>query len=222
MSVVFMAMMALPSPAQRRGGAPAMPSFGARGFAPCCDRGFISPGVSFGRNPRLHVFFGSPFIRREPSFVRRGFTHRRFLFAEPIFLPGPYDYGVASYPEIAEPDQYVERDYDRELGSEIRELREQVGQLRTDLAERESAEPSRAPEEAEKAPQKKGPATELIFRDGHSMEARNYIIVGPTIWVLTEQQAKKIPLSDLDLDATAKTNNERGIEFRLPAKATKK
>ncbi len=60
------------------------------------------------------------------------------------------------------------------------------------------------------------PATALVFRDQHVEEVRNYAIAGGTLWVLNEQAAKKIPLADLDLVATAKVNDERGVDFQVP------
>jgi len=33
------------------------------------------------------------------------------------------------------------------------------------------------------------------------------------VWVLNEDVAKKIPLDQLDLDATVKMNGERGVDF---------
>jgi hypothetical protein len=58
--------------------------------------------------------------------------------------------------------------------------------------------------------------TVLIYRDGRSEEVQNYAIVGKTIWVFNEARAKKIPLSDLDLAATRRSNEDRGIDFVLP------
>ena len=60
------------------------------------------------------------------------------------------------------------------------------------------------------------PATVLIFKDGHTAEVHNYAIIGTTLWNLSEQTARKIPLSDLDLAATAKANDERGVTFKVP------
>jgi hypothetical protein len=60
------------------------------------------------------------------------------------------------------------------------------------------------------------PATVLVFRDQHQLEIRNYAIADGTLWVVSEQSAKKIPLSELDLDATTKANDERGVEFQVP------
>ena len=58
--------------------------------------------------------------------------------------------------------------------------------------------------------------TILVFRDGHRSEVRNYAIVGKTLWVFTEQRARRIAVSDLDVEATKKVNGEHGVEFRLP------
>jgi hypothetical protein len=60
------------------------------------------------------------------------------------------------------------------------------------------------------------PATLLVFRDQHKQEVVNYAIVGQTLWNFAPQRTQKIPLSDLDLPATAKVNDERGVDFRLP------
>jgi hypothetical protein len=59
--------------------------------------------------------------------------------------------------------------------------------------------------------------TVLIYHDGHAEEVENYAIVGKTIWVFNEARARKINLSDLDLPATKKDNEDRGIDFVLPA-----
>ncbi|MGC2108939.1 MAG: hypothetical protein WA655_05440 [Candidatus Korobacteraceae bacterium] len=59
--------------------------------------------------------------------------------------------------------------------------------------------------------------TVLIYRDGHAEEIENYAIVGKTLWVFNEARAKKIPLAELDLPATKRDNEDRGINFVVPA-----
>ena len=59
-------------------------------------------------------------------------------------------------------------------------------------------------------------ATVLVFRDQHKEEIQNYAIVGQTLWNFSAQRTKKIPISDLDVPATTKANDERGVTFRLP------
>jgi hypothetical protein len=61
------------------------------------------------------------------------------------------------------------------------------------------------------------PATVLVFRDQHRLEIQNYAIVGQTVWNFAPQRTEKIRLADLDLVATTKANDQRGITFRLPA-----
>lgn len=60
------------------------------------------------------------------------------------------------------------------------------------------------------------PATVLVYKDGRTVEVHNYAIIGQTLWNLSEQMARKIPLADLDLDATAKANDDRGVAFKIP------
>jgi hypothetical protein len=57
----------------------------------------------------------------------------------------------------------------------------------------------------------------LIYRDGHEQEIANYAIVGQTLYDLGTFVAHKIPLADLNLKATVKANDDRGVEFALPA-----
>jgi hypothetical protein len=60
------------------------------------------------------------------------------------------------------------------------------------------------------------PATLLVFRDQHKQEVKNYAIVGQTLWAFGSSRTQKIPLADLDLPATVKANDDRGVDFRVP------
>lgn len=60
------------------------------------------------------------------------------------------------------------------------------------------------------------PQTVLVFKDGHQQEVENYAIIGDTLWDLTGDRRHKIALSDLNLDATVKANDDRGIDFTVP------
>jgi hypothetical protein len=61
--------------------------------------------------------------------------------------------------------------------------------------------------------------TILVFKDGHQLEVTNYAIVSPTLYDLTPGHPRKIALSDLDLPATEKLNDDHGIVFELPPSA---
>ena len=68
---------------------------------------------------------------------------------------------------------------------------------------------------AEERAEKTGPSTVLVYRDGHQQEIENYAIAGDKLIVLGEK-TQKIQLSELDLSATAKANQDRGVDFRTP------
>ncbi len=41
-------------------------------------------------------------------------------------------------------------------------------------------------------------------------------MVGHTLWIFNQDRAKKVPLAELDLPATAKVNDDRGVDFSIP------
>jgi hypothetical protein len=61
--------------------------------------------------------------------------------------------------------------------------------------------------------------TILVFKDGHQIEVDNYAIVNQTLYDLTPGHPRKIALADLDLAATEKQDDDRGIVFQLPVSA---
>jgi hypothetical protein len=73
---------------------------------------------------------------------------------------------------------------------------------------RDDATASSAPEALE--------PTMLVFKDGHKLEVGNYAIIGQTLFDMTPGHARKVPLADLDLEATRRQNDDRGITFQLP------
>ena len=83
------------------------------------------------------------------------------------------------------------------------------------------AAPAHAPERTEAEapavePDPPLPATLLIFKDGHTVEVGNYAIQGPTLFDLTPGHHRKVAIKDLDLEATRRQNDERGVAFELP------
>jgi hypothetical protein len=205
------------------------PGFGViRGPLPQFGRG-ASP---VGRRPfrhqlHFHTFFGNswfgeqeelPFeeLAESPSEERTEELTEE-LTRGTVFLP----YSVYAAPYYAEPYYQVAEqthatvaDREGDLFREVERLRDEVGRLREEQVSREQAREAalqpRPPVEA------KTPTTILVFRDGRRSEIQNYAIVGRTLWVFTERRALKMPVTDLDLDATKNANDDRGVEFRLP------
>lgn len=171
---------------------------------------FNSPpfGVSWGFGP---AFFPPRFARRRVFYpvsplgysVYPGYAYS---------YPGTYDYSAYSsthsyYPDIYYEQNRVRAEQDRNVSRELDRLSDEIAQLR---AEREAAKA--APEKTAQ-PQR---STMLVFRDSHLEEVQNYAVIGQTLWTFSEQRARKVPLADLDVPATTKLNDERGVEFALP------
>ena len=62
-------------------------------------------------------------------------------------------------------------------------------------------------------------AVTLVFKDGRpSEQVHNYLLTRTTLFILDERH-RAIPTDQLDLIATAKVNEDVGVDFRLPAAA---
>jgi hypothetical protein len=137
-------------------------------------------------------------------------------------LPAIYDYGMDP---LVVPEE-VSRIQQRQIRS-TRDAEYDAGyDAGYASAARKSrrAEPAEVPERpalppvaaAPAEPPRPQPTTLLIFRDGHKVEIQNYAISGTTLYNLSETGPHQVALDDLDLTATAKANNDRGVTFRLP------
>jgi hypothetical protein len=178
------------------------------------DRGgvFVSTGV-FPNHFRLSFFFGNscftdPFF--DPFFCQQFFFRNRFLFAQPVFLP--YPVYTAPYSQVVEQASSTVADRGNDVARELERLTDEVERLREEQAIHEQARLT-PPTRRSSAEENVLPITILVFRDGDRSEVRNYAIVGQTLWVFTEQRARKIPISDLDVEATKKVNSDRGVEI---------
>ena len=64
-----------------------------------------------------------------------------------------------------------------------------------------------------------GQATVLVFRDQRREEVQNYAVVGQTLWIFSPLRTEEIQLAEIDLAASARANEDRGVEFRVPGTA---
>lgn len=69
---------------------------------------------------------------------------------------------------------------------------------------------------AEVPPEPAQPDTVLIFKDGHKQQVSNYAIIGANLFDLSSGRRQKIAISDLDVAATEKANEDQGVDFKLP------
>ena len=84
---------------------------------------------------------------------------------------------------------------------------------------RKDAEQAPASPKPEPEPVAAQPNTVLVFKDGHQSEVQNYAIIAGTLFDLSAGRSKKIQLADLDLPATRKANDDRGVDFQVPVKS---
>ncbi|SRR6266567_8649516 len=85
----------------------------------------------------------------------------------------------------------------------------------------ETAVPESRTQAEKSALQPERPAV-LIYRDGHSEEVSSYSIIGRTIYAKSDYWSngnwtRNIQIADLDLPATLRENEQRGVKFELPS-----
>ncbi len=205
-------LLALPAWAQRRGGGGGGAHFSSHGGTVAHSSGSFhggSVGHSYGihssgiHSSGVRIRTVNPYHRR--GYYRRGYPYFAYggyypfgYYDNPLYDAGDQDAyaGVA-----ANPDPSVN---DSGLRNDVQALNDKVDRMQADA-------------EARNRPVEQEPATALVFRDQHVEEVHNYAIAGETLWVLSDHQAgKKIPLAQLDIPATIRMNDDRGVDFQVP------
>jgi hypothetical protein len=209
-------------------------------FGNCCAN-FFMPA-----NPNPVLFFNGQFsddqVFKHQSFDRQSSGHHRrqrdhdFFpvgVSGPVYVAVPYavPYAVPSddaYAEDADDDS-ADSDYVHAPEVRARERNPYATAKRhagRDLAPIDDASGNPGPGETEEPasaraedPVTAQPSTVLVFKDGHQSDVLNYAIVGNTLFDLGAGRTRKIMLADLDLPATRKANDERGVDFQIPASA---
>lgn len=179
---------------------PSVTSLGPRGFA-------FNPAI-----PSSRPWFGIP---QTQSFGgNRPHHHPRFPQGSGGYYGVPYYgyYGNGYYDNGSDAQNYAPED--EYNGGPTMFDRRGPGYVPRPPEPDRQTEANPAPPEAEPEP---STPTVLVFKDGHQLEVENYAIVGATLYDLTEGHHRKVALSDLDLTSTAKQNDDRGIDFHLPA-----
>jgi len=203
-------LLALPMWAQRHGGGGSYAASG--GFASRPAGSFHGSSFSHGSGAGLHSgnsYRGS--YRRN-----RGISVRNFRYPYGYYpylgyygAYDPYDYSSDNQTDDQTQDVYanaapqVPYREDSGVQRDLQNLSGKIDRLQADV-------------EARNRPKSEEPETALVFQDRHVEEVRNYAISGGTLWVLNDQAAKKIPLAKLDIPATVKMNDDRGVDFEIP------
>ena len=190
---------------------------GGRGGGPPAS--VTSP--DFGRIDHGRVFFRpphhNPFQSTRPEHHHNFFPNRSFgtpVYAVPYYVPVEVEVPVDDTMEhqAVPQEQYLGGPtlFDRR-GSGAAAAVAPPEPVRQEPETEAAAAPA-----VQAAPVADRPDTLLIFKDGHHIEVQNYAIIGDMLYDMTPGHSHKVLLADLDLDATTKQNDERGIDFRLP------
>ena len=172
---------------------------------------------------RFQNNFRRPF--RRPEGEHREHFHDRFRFRTypvygyPYFYGGYYDPFYGDWYNSSSAYDSSQDDYAaQQTARQIDDLSRQVQDLRQ---ERESSQDSAAtvPQPPVRAETKveNGMTTVLVFLDKRIQEVKNYAIANEMVVVFDDHRTKKIPLADIDLAATMKLNDERGVDFAVPS-----
>jgi hypothetical protein len=220
-SLALFALLALPlvfvstSHAQING-APASvtsPGFGGRAInGPPASVSSVGPR---GFAPNSRVTFTAPKV------PRTGDGHRRRHLDTPALVygvPVPYavDLGATDEGNGADADA-DDNDTNYQGGPTIFDRR--GSGAASYIPPVSSASRPHAVQNADEPPADPGPPQEptlLVFKDGRKLELGNYAIIGSTLFDLTPGHPRRVALADLDLEATRKENDDRGVIFRLP------
>lgn len=237
--VVFAALALLPLQGQMRGGRAAGGGFRGGAYHAAPSYPIRSQVQSHHPNDFAYNWGLHNYDHDHDNFHHRGYygyyyPSYGYTYAYPYYAYPSY--GVGSYGDYAN-NNAQSNAYTQQLANQVNSLSAQMQQLRDEndnlrdyIAEHNrqpEAGPNRSvppsvsaplrPQQPVAQPQKpSGPPTELVFKDGHTIDAPNYAIVGNTLWVLNDQRAKKIPLSELDLEKTKQVNEQHGVEFTGP------
>jgi hypothetical protein len=232
-------------PRFRAVGSPPPGRFGVMSPRPLGRRALFVGPVAFRHNLRFNIFsenscFSSPFL--DPFFCQQFFFRNRFLLAQAA-LPFPYFYSGYGYdseeavqPQVAVPASapvqappaapleplLIEWQGDHFVRMMVSQKASTGGQSAPDYSEKSTPRsPSPARKLAVQPPRELPPAV-LVFRDGRMEEVSSYTIMAGTIYSKADywtsgSWTRKIQIADLDVPATLKLNQERGLKFVLPA-----
>jgi len=213
-AILATAFLISPVKAQPRGVAAGTRGMGRAGF----------PGRGVGGSTRFHQGHRSVALPWYPYFdsdygydAEQAYPPPPPGVAGPATAPAPAALAPPIEPLLIEwrGDHFV-----RMTLSEKAAADEQGGPDYSEKSTPRSSVPGR--KDAVQPPPREFPPTVLVFRDGRKEEVSSYTIMSGTIYSKADYWSsgswtKKIQIADLDVPATLKLNQERGLKFELPA-----
>jgi hypothetical protein len=220
MLLATLLLFTFPAVAQMRGGRAGM---GGHPGSPAHSSFGGARGGHFGRPTWSGAGFGGRFGGR----FGNGFHHHHRFFPRtwafgywgyPAYAyawPPDYSFDIGDY---SAPDRggYGSASYNQQAAIEQRldRIEDRLDRLIDRL--QSPPQPAAAPQATRPASADASSTATLVFRDGHTEQVDNYAVVGRTLWLFSEQRARKVPLAEINIEATEQTNQQRGIDLHLP------
>jgi hypothetical protein len=150
-----------------------------------------------------------------PGYGYAGYGYPYYGYGDALY------WGSASYDQSSDASQQYLTQQNQELQNQLGELSQQVAELRGQqealLRPPAPATPPAPPRAAHVGKPVASEPTTLVYSDGHTEEVSNYAITGKTLWIFNEQRARRVPLSSIDVEATRRANEDRGVDFAVPS-----
>jgi len=165
------------------------------------------PGVG-SRSFRGHRYGSGYRFRNRWGYGYPYYGYPYYGYYDPFLDSWWWDSGSSSDQDYAQQEQMAEQMNEENL--EEQQMLDQQDQDAYAPRARRDPQPSR--EETAR----NDPATMLVFRNGQQREIQNYAIVDGMLWNFTKSRTERIPLAVLDIPATVRANDDRGVDFHLP------
>jgi hypothetical protein len=191
-----------------------MRSFGGAHFSGQHHGGFHGSG--FGHAPHH-----GPVIVTHGRFGGHHFANRRSYPYYPFYSWYGYSYWPSWDYGDAEYDARFGNNYDSryQAAAELNRLANEVEQLKEDRDYAQAVAamaPAPASQPTVQARAQEDLPVVVVFLDKRIREVKNYAVANEMLVVLDGSKRTKIPLADIDLAATMKLNDERGVDFQVP------
>jgi hypothetical protein len=195
-----------------RAAAPAGHAFSTGG-----GRGFSAPRV--GTAPLgLHGPASSYTGIRAGALRSYGFRGRDFRRVPYGYFFAPYYYPFLDYANSAYPDYGYGPDpaadpsaQDAALAGNM--LGDQINRLSAEVEQLKYGQPQVPVLQTRDDPQPPPPPVMLVLRNGQQLKVQNYAIMDQTFWDFSSQPTRKIPITNIDIAASAKATAAGGGEF---------
>jgi hypothetical protein len=166
------------------------------------------PGVGGGHNP------GGPGYRDGRNHGGR-YGSPVFLWGGPVYggpLLSPDDAAEAGPEPVLAPPPPM-GDPLQSVAAQQEVLTDEIQRLNAKLDRMQSGQAEAPPEQAQAKPVPAAPPVTLVLRNGGKVQSSSFAVMNGVFWDFSKQPARRVPVSDVDLTASARATEESGAEF---------